>query len=1119
MRSTIIASVLLGGFLLLSCAAVSAAETRIGKWKTVESGNSKPLDGSDVDLRIDKAGSALCESEATPVNPDSRLGIFFSRKSSGLSTANKLTVTVRWLDKEGKDIDAARAQLGFPPLARRWEFSSNSTDWTPFSDTVSVPGNAVSAVLVFRIDLATGTANVQCRDIRISEGEAPTLGVDTPMSGKPDAGPLSSKPDGFAYADNLVKNGALEEGTEHPSGWRIEGDNSNGAATWQEGGAFSGKRCLKIADRAPYVKSWGEKSSVFIPQGAPGGNYANAREEVSARWVSEASPVTSGKIYQASAFVWYANRQELDRGAISPIRMQFLDAAGKVLPYQTCWDDWMDDDSVFVKSGWILLVDRPVRAPQKAVSGRVAVALSHAFYDNDGGLLRKIPDNRGFVLVDNISFYEAKGGSTDIFENNRVKKGMNEILFWESAKAGGLPFVPTSAGFRPNTLSAQSMTPYPGGIVMRKRGGNSWPASALSMRLANHIGDFREMEISCEILDTETKQISTAKAKTKIKPFDSATVPLEIPPAAKLGAYTIRFELFENGSKVDSGETRFALMEERTTTVEERGRMDYPFSLWSHTFANDIGTERGEILGKLFEVAGMGKTWFGAGGGIYLDHYLVIKDAAAREAAIAKRIQEARDVSAAWRKYGVTPMARIEPSQLLDPSGYPLLKETVAKFVSALKGDVHMWRHGTESMYGGVRELDLDKIPAGDKNAQGGANYLIWGRRGTVRQYWAEYFAAYEAAKTADPTCMFGPQCASDIEGNVLRLFFKVGDKSKLDMFGMNTYISAFAIWPPNIMELKKNGAPDLPIFVSEFDAQARCKPTGEKHFKEETDAVRRMVQYWPAVLYSFPNFFHLEQWGMILGNDDGSLTFQERVRPQFVAYAVMTENLGAGKFTEKLEFPQAVAYVRERSVRTGPVAVMWAGAPEANVELEVGTDSVELCDVWGNRRRLAAENGVVSVDLTPMPLYLLGAKHIKLAETVKLTVSHATVNPQQPRVAVEISNGKKDDLSGVLELLPESALLVSPASFEVKSLKHGEKRTFSFDVTPLDRTHGERCAMRVKFKTNKKIYESVTALNFACAAKSVKSPAINADLADWPAQNSLTVDRESQFLILGGVK
>ena len=246
-------------------------------------------------------------------------------------------------------------------------------------------------------------------------------------------------------------------------------------------------------------------------------------------------------------------------------------------------------------------------------------------------------------------------------------------------------------------------------------------------------------------------------------------------------------------------------------------------------------------------------------------------------------------------------------------------------------------------------------------------------------------------------------------------------------------------------MELKKSGVPDLPIFVSEFDAQARCKPTGEKHFKEENDAVRRMVQYWAAVLYSFPSFFHLEQWGMILGNDDGSLTFQERVRPQFVAYAVMTENLGAGNFTEKLEFPQAVAYVRERSVRTGPVAVMWAGAPEANVELEVGTDTVEICDVWGNRRRIAAENGVVSIDLTPMPLYLLGAKRIKMAETVKLTVSHATVNPQRPRVTVEISNGKKDDLSGVLELLPESALLVSPASFEVTSLKHGEKRTFSF--------------------------------------------------------------------------
>lgn len=67
----------------------------------------------------------------------------------------------------------------------------------------------------------------------------------------------------------------------------------------------------------------------------------------------------------------------------------------------------------------------------------------------------------------------------------------------------------------------------------------------------------------------------------------------------------------------------------------------------------------------------------------------------------------------------------------------------------------------------------------------------------------------------------------SDIEGNVLNLFFKVGAKDQLDMFGMNTCINAFSIWPANVAQLEKNNAKDLPIFVSEFAAQAACKPVG----------------------------------------------------------------------------------------------------------------------------------------------------------------------------------------------------------------------------------------------------------------------------------------------------
>ncbi len=1066
---------------------------------------------SDEALRLELAepGSSAVVSDPFPVAANARIGLSFSYTAGNLSSEVVLRVAIRWFDAAGQDVDDQRRQLGFPPVARDWTITRAASTLLPVADNISVPDTAITAELSFRLERhAPGrAAHAILQTVTIGDDEVTVTGLEFPPSGPHDAGPLSVAPTAWPFGTNLVGNGALEDGVEAPTGWQIEGDNSGGAALWQDGGAFSGRRCLKLFDRGPYVRSWGDDKSVYVPGGSPGGNYALAREEVSARWVSEPAPATPGQLYQATAFLWYANRQYLDRGNVNPVRIQFLDARGQVLPYENVWQDWLPNSNPFQISGWVHVISQPIPAPAKAAAVRAAVVMFHAFHDVDGGMQRKRADERGFVLVDNLALYQVKTNRETKTDGGRAPAISPLDAFWDTVEAGAMPFVPSSSRQRQNTLSLESESALPGGILMA---GNDH--SELALRLTNWLGDPREIMINYDILDWFGHSTGRGRVATMVPPFGRVRLPIERPHELLLGAYTIRYAIVQDGEEQEHGETRFALLAPREVTAAERGRMDYPFSLWNHRFRTVIGTPDEAEMGLLMKMAGMGKTWFGAGGPIYLSQLVSIRDPEARREAIAKRVELARDAIAAWRRYGITPMGHLECPHLMAPDDYPILAEVVTALVSALKEDIRHWRYGTESMHGAVKELDRDTVEEDARNGQGGRSYLYWGRQGTVRQYWDEYFVAFAAAKQADPDSLFGPQCASDIEGNVLRLFFQLTTADRIDCFGMNTYISAFAIWPPNLIELEKANCPDLPIFVSEFDAQARCSPTGPNRIDEEREAVRRMIVYWTSVLSAFPSFFHLEQWGMILGDDNGSLTYRKRVRPQYLAYATMTDLLGAGRFVARHEIPRGIVYVRERSVRQGPVAVLWSTGPEAIAELEVGVEKVTIVDVMGNRRELEAPGGIAVIDLTPMPQYLVGAQRIAPARTVKLTAQHATRDPHRPRLAVTVTNERREEIVGTIVLQPESPLKISPSAYPVSTLRHGESRTFYFDATAIDADRDARLPVRIRLTTPNRSYEAVENLNFHVATRALRPPTIDGDLADWPAAFPLVADRGDQF-------
>ncbi len=372
-------------------------------------------------------------------------------------------------------------------------------------------------------------------------------------------------------------------------------------------------------------------------------------------------------------------------------------------------------------------------------------------------------------------------------------------------------------------------------------------------------------------------------------------------------------------------------------------------------------------MGQIFDAAGIGSTWYfakdGTGYGVTnLASFVRIKDPAARRQAVEQFIAEAREVIAAWRRYGVKPMGRFFAG--ISEDERPILAEVVTQLVTALKNDIRDW---------------------------------VWAHSGAPA--WENYLVAYEAAKAADPECRFG--LGTNMDG--LRQFLQNHGADRLDTFVTGFPGGAPRYFPPMLEELVKAGKPDIPTSFMIFGLR-NTHNSGPDLLERERDVVRSMVAFWVDVLYSFPNVFSIGQYHLSLNaNQPQSPIHLNRVRPQFAAFAAMTNILGAGRFIERHELPGAVMYVRERSARPGLVAVLWStgpsyqdladpsnrddarrspavwGAePEAVVKIEVGSESVELADVMGNRRTLATPGGVATIPLTPWPQYIIGASVLR---------------------------------------------------------------------------------------------------------------------------------------------
>ncbi len=1072
----------------------------------VLAGNAFAADNKPIQLTITAPGEVVATGPEFKVKPNDTVSLQLTYKGQNLARtqgrfdANTwLKITLLWLDAEGKDVDIARAAQAFPPLKRVWEVADATAKPVPVAVYASVPGNAVKARVDFALlrDKPLVAASVEISGITLNPGQVKETGIPVVITGPADAGPLNAPPTGVKYGINLVPNAALEKGDVMPEGWHIIGDNSGGAAQWVDGGAYSGRHAFRIDERGPYVRTWDDPNAakLGVPGGAVTDNFGSAREEVAARWVSEPVPAEPNALYQSLAAIYYGNRHSR-LNLMNPVRIQFLDKEKRVLGEHQ-WTNGMPSQmtsALFSTPGWVPLVGNAVAAPANAAWVRAVVALHSAYFDNLDGAFRKNAMNPGFVMVDNIALYRVS--TPRPAGDPEMTRVHFEQAFNDTLAAGQLPFIPTSPSHRPNSLACESHTPIGAGILEQGAG------QPLSLVVCNKIGDRRELIVGYELIDAEGKTIHKRdKAQGKFEPYQEAVIPLDTPANLPLGPYTIAYKINEGKSLALEGKTRMAVAAKPVGGLAEHSRMDYPFATWTWMLSKSLTQDpkRFHLLGQVLRYMGSGKTSVLR---IY-DYHQSVKDPVARKKQIDTEIAEARRMVEAINKYDifVMPMLTELPPATKDEE-YPAIRESIAAWVNGLADLTKVWDHSDEPSAASVDWSLIDATKKAD-----GSNLHVWGYTATGRRFIENYKVVYAAAKAAQPDVTMGFNTASCADANVVHNLMKMD--AKFDMLGCNMFANPFAIWTEKVKALKEYGLADK-IYLSGQNFGMAGAP------KDELEFAKFQTKYWVQMLHAFPMITYAPEY-MEQGIDNNDLIHNERVKPSWSSYAAMTRMLGAGRFTAKHAFTGGEVYVRTRSHRPGIVGVAWAtsGSP-ATVELAVGADKVTVTDLWGNPREVKTDNGILKLTVTDSPQYILEAKKIEPAPSVRIELAQASVDAAKPQFTITLRNEKPVAVGGKLLLDPQAAATVAPSVIKIEPIPSGESRSYTATLAIFNPTRDKPLPIKVRFETDEKgrAYESVQALNFHFATQSKMEPKIDGVLDDWALSDSLTLvsDREEQL-------
>ncbi|NLC57429.1 MAG: hypothetical protein GX774_11375 [Armatimonadetes bacterium] len=267
-----------------------------------------------------------------------------------------------------------------------------------------------------------------------------------------------------------------------------------------------------------------------------------------------------------------------------------------------------------------------------------------------------------------------------------------------------------------------------------------------------------------------------------------------------------------------------------------------------------------------------------------------------------------------------------------------------------------------------------------------------WGWKGTADQLAKAYRLAARAAKEEDPD---GVVLGYVDVGPLLSLAQDLFAREVLPLLdGVSTHAYLPADRSPeasgfveNLRQLKllmRRHGGEKPIWLTEQGWNV-C-PEGPV---DDATQARYLVRAVTLALYEQARaflFFYLcdyspkdqpgrEDYGMFYNTDPQRVWGPTSVapRPAAAAYTVMTRMLEGARCLGRMRLTPSGSYGFAFRGRQGPLYVLWREQGRAGTPLRIRGDAVQVTDLMGNTRRLAARAGRVLVPLSPNPVCLRG--------------------------------------------------------------------------------------------------------------------------------------------------
>lgn len=896
------------------------------------------------------------------------------------TTGAGATLRFGFRDADGQDLEPTERALGYPVSAQTAKLEKDGEVVLEARAGGKTGTTAAQGVVSL-----SGSDAVRVVSAAWFAGEVRGLaargGVRGLAARTQDGAPLHSGAGNFAR--NLLANPSFEEVADgKPAHWR-----------------FSGAGEARLV-RESYAGDW----AIQLTEAEQG-----------SRWLSDAFPVAPGgrlEMLFAIRFSRHANPGE----HVCPVMIEFLDAKGRVVPHAKRSAFAFNYYRPHLMSDWGVMSVSPHLVPANAVQARVVLR----FNDREG----KHVIGWGDVFVDNIAV-------------------------WQTDEAVDVPFA-VSGIFGASQLLAKTKPPQlPAGD---RRNGSVWAvqpvtddfnlffsregAPSVELAFANLLGYDRAISLRGTMKDPDGKELGPVEATVALAPYELKRQALAVAAPTKFGVYTIDYALFDGEAPAGSGTASFAWLDHRpNVSLSERRSIDYPFDMHpsgglnfrSYAHYSDDVREADLKLAALLGVGGMR---------LQMRQTQMDPDPE-KNAALARRdVAEFRErVLPHFRRHGLRcwPTFMEQDPRTYFPRGEAdsaAWKAYWRAFGEAISNDVEFLLFGNEGIGGYTVGFGLDE----DLTKRSAYH-------GTIRQWANAYRGLREAVHETNPSLPVGFSMAADLTGQFTKFLYDSFPDLCREVWAMNGYVRPWEMVANCARAMGDEQAqafgamPEMSYDSGNPDWDARCR-----------EAAEALAMTYLDVKAANPRMRRLA-WFMQRTPDRarfGVYSYSYQPRPAAVAYAVMTDTLGAGRVARTVRLPDGGRFHVWERLDGRRVGLGFS--PNGMSVVASAKGGVTKMDVYGNREAVAAADGEAVLKLASVPTYFLG-EGLDVPERFAVACAAAETNAaDRATVVVRVANRTAKPLALEVAADFKPALVVAEPVRKV-ALAAGEAKELAFDV------------------------------------------------------------------------